>query len=131
MQRIKSYKELDVYKLAMDAAMEVFELTKYFPKEERYSLTDQVRRSTRSVCANIAEAWRKRRYRAAFIAKLNDAETEASETQVHLEISCRCTYLRRDIVDRLDDTYEHIMAQLINMIQGADHWVINSRSQDH
>lgn len=129
MQRIKSYKELDVYKLAMDTAMKVYELTKYFPKEERYSLTDQVRRSTRSVCTNIAEAWRKRRYRAAFIAKLNDAETEACETQVHLEISCRCTYLQREIVDILDDTYEHIMAQLINMIQGADHWVINSRSQ--
>ena len=111
MQRIKSYKDLDVYKLAMDTAMAIFELTKLFPREERYSLTDQIRRSSRSVCANIAEAWRKRRYRAAFIAKINDAETEACETQVHLEISCRCTYLKREIVERYDDVYEHVMAQ--------------------
>ncbi len=85
---IRHFRELDVYKLAMEAAMEIFELTKVFPAEERYSLTDQVRRSSRSVCANIAEAWRKRRYPAAFAARLSDAEAEAAESEVWLEI-CR------------------------------------------
>lgn len=80
MKAIKSYKQLNVYRNAFDAAMRIFELTKHFPTEEKYSLVDQVRRSSRSVCTNISEAWRKRRYKAAFISKLNDAETEASET---------------------------------------------------
>lgn len=71
---IKSHKDLRVYQMAFQAAMEIFELSKKFPPEEKYSLTDQIRRSSRSVCANLAEAWRKRRYKAAFIAKLNDSE---------------------------------------------------------
>ncbi len=81
-ERIKSYRDLRVYQNAMEAAMEIFELTKGFPLEEKYSMVDQVRRSSRSVCTNISEAWRKRRYRAAFVAKLSDAESEACETQV-------------------------------------------------
>ncbi len=109
--------------------MTVFDLTKSFPTEERYSLTDQIRRSTRSVCTNIAEAWRKRRYRAAFISKLNDAETEARETQVHLDFSLRCGYLEQSTTEHLDNTCEQIMAQLIVMIQGADHWVVNAKSK--
>lgn len=80
-RRIRSHAELEVYRLAFQAAMEIFELSKAFPVEERYSLTDQIRRSSRSVCANVAEAWRKRRYHAAFIAKLSDSEAEAAETQ--------------------------------------------------
>jgi len=79
---IRSYKELRVYQNAMDVAMRIFELTKAFPTEEKYSMVDQMRRSSRSVCANLAEAWRKRRYKAAFVAKLSDAESEACETQV-------------------------------------------------
>jgi len=79
-ERINSYKELRVYRNAMDAAMRIFELTKAFPPEEKYSMVDQMRRSSRSVCANLAEAWRKRRYKAAFVAKLSDAESEACET---------------------------------------------------
>jgi len=71
-EKIKSYKDLNVCQNAMDAAMEIFELTKSFPPEEKYSMVDQMRRSSRSVCANLAEAWRKRRYRAAFIAKMSD-----------------------------------------------------------
>lgn len=78
---VVGHQELDVYKKAFDAAMQIFELSKDFPKEETYSLTDQIRRSSRSVCANLAEAWRKRRYEAAFIAKLSDSEGEAAETQ--------------------------------------------------
>jgi four helix bundle protein len=76
---IQSHRELEVYQLAFETAMRVFELSKSFTKEERYSLTDQIRRSSRSVCANLAEAWRKRRYEGAFLLKLNDAEAEAAE----------------------------------------------------
>jgi len=89
MGTIRHFRELDVYKMAMEAAVEIFEMTKGFPPEERYSLTDQVRRSSRSVCANIAEAWRKRRYPNAFVSKLSDAEAEASETGVWLEFAVR------------------------------------------
>ena len=85
--KIESYRNLRVYQAAIKAAMQIFEITKKFPVEEKYSMTDQVRRSSRSVCSNIGEAWRRRRYKAAFIAKLNDSETEATETQVWLELA--------------------------------------------
>ncbi len=78
---ITFHRDLKVYQMAFDAAMKIFEVSKKFPVEERYSLTDQIRRCSRSVCANLAEAWRKRRYVAAFVAKLNDCEAEAAETQ--------------------------------------------------
>ena len=108
----------------MDLAMEIFQLTKTFPNEEKYSLVDQIRRSSRSVCNNIAEAWRKRRYKAAFIAKLSDAETEACETQVSLEFSLRCEYLQREMTDKLDKEYDQVLAQIVSMISGADKWLI-------
>ena len=95
-ERILSHKDLQVYRNAVDAAMEIFELTRKFPPEEKFSMIDQIRRSSRSVCANIAEAWRKRRYKAAFISKLNDAESEACETQVWLELAMRCGYIDPD-----------------------------------
>ena len=113
MSLIKNYRELDVYKNAMETCMKIFELSKRFPTEERYSLTDQIRRSSRSVCANLAEAWRKRRYQAAFIAKLSDAETEAAETQVWAEIAYRsgywpeATYLQFDDVCDKDNGPNH------------------------
>ena len=75
---------MEVYQIAFDVAMKIFELSKNFPKEEKYSLIDQIRRSSRSVCANLAEAWRRRRYKGSFLSKLNDAEAEAAETQVWL-----------------------------------------------
>jgi four helix bundle protein len=84
-ERIRSVKDLIVYRKAFDAAMQIFEISKTFPKEELYSLTDQIRRSSRSVCANISEAWRKRRYKAVFINKLSDSGQEAAETQTWLE----------------------------------------------
>src|SRR6058998_2221632 len=93
MSLIKTFRELEVYRGAMELTMEIFRLTKAFPTEERYSLTDQIRRSSRSVCANLAEAWRKRRYAAAFVSKLNDAEAEAAETQVWIEIAFHSGYL--------------------------------------
>ena len=87
---IKSQFELGVNKIAFNVAMRIFEITKSFSKEEKYSLTDQIRHFSRSVCSNISEAWRKRRYQAAFICKLNDSEPEASETQTWIEFSVKC-----------------------------------------
>jgi four helix bundle protein len=94
------HQDLEVYGRAFDAAMEIFELSQRFPKHEVYSLTDQMRRSSRSVCANLAEAWRKRRYTATFISKLSDAEAEAAETQVWLHFAVHCGYLDRETGER-------------------------------
>jgi len=124
-ERINSYKELRVFENAMSAAMKIFELTKSFPPEEKYSMVDQMRRSSRSVCSNIGEAWRKRRYKAAFIAKLSDAESEACETQVWIEFAKRCEYLKDEICNELDEDYDQIMGQIVNMINEADKWLIN------
>ena len=122
--KIKSYKELDVFPGAMNLAMDIFEITGYFPKEEQYSLTDQIRRSSHSVCANISEAWRKRRYKAAFVSKLSDVETEACETQVWIELARRCKYLTDTVASRLDEECDHIIAQLVRMIDEWEKWVI-------
>lgn len=113
--------------MAMEAAMDVFEASKGFPKEEIYSLTDQVRRSSRSVCANLAEAWRKRRYRAAFVSKLCDAEAEAAETQVWMEFAVRCGYLDRDHAGSLYQTYESVQRMLVAMINNPAHWTIGEK----
>lgn len=126
--RINDHKELRVYQNAMEAAMEVFQVTKKFPSEEKYSMVDQMRRSSRSVCANIAEAWRKRRYKAAFIAKLSDAESEASETQVWIEFATKCDYLNINTRDKLDESYNQIIGQLVKMIEDADKWVIKIKT---
>jgi four helix bundle protein len=113
-----------VYKKAVEAAMRIFEITKLFPTEERYSLTDQVRRSSRSVAANIAEAWRKRRYNAAFIAKLNDSEGEAAETQTWIEISVKCSYTTREAGTDLFNEYNEIIAMLTAMQNNPEKWVL-------
>ena len=126
MARIQSYKELRVYQAAMEAAMRIFELTKHFPVEEKYSLTDQIRKASRSVCANVGEAWRKRRYRAHFISKLSDSEGEAEETRVWLEFSWRCGYLSKTEAADLDQQYDRIIAQLVNMIDRPEQWIINT-----
>ncbi len=123
-KNIRDFRELRVYDTAMDGAMEIFRITSDFSKEEKYSLTDQVRRSSRSVCANIAEAWRKRRYRAAFIAKLSDAESEAAETQVWVEFSRKCGYLTDDKALEMNAVYDHVISCLVKMIQNADDWTI-------
>ena len=127
MSHISSYKELRVYKAAMDAAMRIFEISKRFPTEERYSLTDQIRRASRSVCSNIGESWRKRRYRTAFVSKLSDSETEAEETRVWLEISWRCSYISKSEADDLDCIYDRILAQLVTMIDRPEQWLIKPR----
>ncbi|MBI4645342.1 MAG: four helix bundle protein [Bacteroidia bacterium] len=126
---IKSYRELRVYQLAFETAMEIFIMTKKFPPEEKYSLTDQMRRSSRSVCMNIGEAWRKRRYKAAFIAKLSDSETEACETQISLEFAYRCSYISEETFHVFYDKYEKIISQLIIMIDDADKWTIKPKER--
>jgi four helix bundle protein len=118
-ERIKNYSELRVYRSAFEAAMRIFEITKGFPREERYSLIDQVRRSSRSVCTNIDEAWRKRRYEAHFVSKLSDAESEAEETRVWLAFALSCKYADSETVADLDVIYDRILAQLVTMISSA------------
>lgn len=120
--RIQSHRDLIVWQKAMDAAMRVFEVTKSFPVEERYSLTDQMRRASRSVAAQIAEGWRRRRYRAAFINKLSEAEGEAAEMQTHIEIALRCRYLDAATATELDSVYEEIISMLVTMSKTAHKW---------
>ena len=126
--KITRHQELEVYRKAFAAAMLIFELTKRFPKEETYSMTDQIRRSSRSVCANLAEAWRKRRYEAAFIAKLNDAEGEAAETQTWLEFAVKCEYIERDVATELYRSFDEVIAMLVSMAANSKQWVFANKS---
>ena len=126
-ERIRTHRDLDVYQMAFGSSMEIFELTKGFPKAERYALTDQVRRSSRSVCANLAEAWRKRRYQRAFVSKLSDSEAEAAETQVWLEFAVKCNYLDAETARELYTTYDHIQGKLVNMIRRPEQWSLGER----
>jgi four helix bundle protein len=121
---IRTHFELDVYKKSFDAAMRIFELTKSFPKPEQYSLIDQVRRSSRSVCANLAEAWRKRRYQNHFISKLSDAEGEAAETQTWIQFAVKCEFLDREIGVELHQAYDEILRMIVSMIFKSEDWVI-------
>jgi four helix bundle protein len=118
--KIRSVRDLKVYRKSFDLAMEIFELTKKFPKEETYSLTDQIRRASRSVCSNLSEGWRKRRYKAVFMNKLSDSAQEAAETQTWLEFSLHCKYIDEETFKRLDDSYEHVFAMLNSMEKKAD-----------
>ncbi len=122
MEKIRKHTDLNDYKLSFEVGMEVFEISKKFPKEERYSLTDQIRRSSRSVSGNIAEAWRKRRYPKSFVAKLSDSDGESAETQVWLDYALTCNYIEQEEHDKLYDKYEHIMAMLTNMITKPEQW---------
>ncbi|MFO0825366.1 MAG: four helix bundle protein [Gemmataceae bacterium] len=127
MGKITTHRDLDVYVKTFDAAMQIFRLSKAFPKEETYSLTDQVRRSSRSVCANLAEAWRKRRYEAAFIAKLSDVEAEAAETQTWLEFAVQCEYLQKDEATKLYQAYHDILRTVVGMINHPETWILPGR----
>ncbi|MCO6470677.1 MAG: four helix bundle protein [Saprospiraceae bacterium] len=104
--------------------MHVFEISKSFPVEERYSLTDQIRRSSRSVSGNIAEAWRKRRYEKSFVNKLNDSEGEAAETQNWLDFAMACKYITQEDYNILNNKYEHIISMLVKMIHESEKWTI-------
>jgi four helix bundle protein len=119
---IADFRELRVYKAAFTAAMRIFQLSKSWPAEERYSLTGQIRRRSRSVCANTAEGWRKRRYQAAFVSKVSDADTEAGETLVWLDFAKDCGYLSPEHWQELTESYNHICAQLVTMINQSEMW---------
>jgi four helix bundle protein len=121
---VRTHRDLEVYQLAFGAAMEVFNLSKVFPTEERYSLTDQIRRSSRSVCSNVAEAWRKRRYEAAFVSKLNDSEAEAAETQTWIEFAVKCEYVDRRTARELYRKYNQILGKLVTIIGRPEPWLM-------
>ena len=121
---ITNHHELQVYKRAFAAAMDVFKVSRQFPREEMYSLTDQVRRASRSVNANIAEAWRKRRYEAHFVSKLSDSETEAAETQVWIEFAVHCGYLTSGAAKGLYHAYNEVISMLVSMINNPDPWLL-------
>ena len=122
MPLVQSFKELRVYSLGFEAAMRIFEISKHWPKDERYSLTDQIRRSSRSVCGNIAEAWRKRLYVPHFVSKLSDASAEAAETQVWLEFAHKCGYLDTPILAELERAYNQLGGGLVKMMSEAETW---------
>jgi four helix bundle protein len=119
---IKSHEELKVWQTAMDLSMQVFWGSRRFPAEEKYSLTDQIRRASRSVAGQIAEAWRKRRYPASFVSKLTDAEAEAAETQTWIEVARRCKYWKDADALQLKESYESLLAQLVPMATHPDPW---------
>lgn len=121
---VKTHFDLEVYQQAYDLAQRLYEFSKSFPKHEMYSLTDQMRRSSRSVAANVAEAWRKRRYEAAFISKLGDSEAEAAETQTWIHFAVGCGYLDRDEAAKLFREYDSILAKLVSMITNASKWTL-------
>lgn len=120
---IKTHEDVIIYQKAFEASMTIFELSKTFPIEERYSLTDQIRRSSRSVCANFAEAWRKRRYGKSFVAKLNDCEAEAAETQVWLKYAVKCNYLSKEKGRELYRIYNYVLGGLVKMIIFPNNWL--------
>jgi four helix bundle protein len=124
MKIFRSHKELEVYQLAFKTSMEIFNTSKSFPRDEIFSLTSQIRRSSRSVSANIAEAFRKRRYEKAFIAKLSDSEAEAAETQVWLDYCLACEYISESIHQKLFIDYDNIIGKLVNMINQPEKWSI-------
>ena len=124
MEIIKSHRELRVYQLAFGSAMKIYSVTKTFPKEETYSLTDQIRRSSRSVCSNIAEAFRRRKYPKSFSSKLNESEAEAAETQNWLDFALACNYITPEYNQELDKEYENIIGMLVNMQRHPDKWGI-------
>lgn len=120
--KIRSHEDLRVYQVAYKLAMEIFETTKNYPKEERYSLIDQMRRSSRSICANIAEAFRVRRYPNHFISKMSISECEAAETQVWIRFSYDCGYIDKEKFDYLFIQYNNVVGMLVNMIREPEKW---------
>jgi four helix bundle protein len=125
--RIEEHRDLKVYRRAFEAAVGLYDLSESFPRKEMFSLTDQMRRSSRSVCANMAEAWRRRRYEAASISKLNDAETEAGETQVWIEFAVRHRFLQPETGEKMFQEYNEIISMIVKMINNPQDWVLKPR----
>lgn len=126
MAKIIRHSDLRVYQLAFQSAMSIFHVSKSFTAEEKFSLTDQIRRSSRSVAANIAEAWRKRRYEKSFIAKLSDAEAEAAETQTWLDFAKACGYIEEQQWTDLIEKYEYLISMLVKISNSPENWVKNA-----
>ncbi len=122
--KVVSHEDLLVYQRAFALAMRLFECSKSFPPTERYALTDQIRRSSRSVCANLAEAWRKRRYRATFLSKLTDVEAELAETQTWLRFAEHCAYLSSEEVAALHADYDAVARTIANIASHVDAWLL-------
>lgn len=122
---ITRYWQLDVYKLAKEGRQRIYDVSRKFPQEEMYSLTNQIRKASRSVCSHIAEAWGRRPYRADFVNKLNMAESEALETQSWLENAVECRYISQDVATELFQLYDRIVGALVSMQTSPDRWVIN------
>jgi four helix bundle protein len=123
MAKINTFRDLIVYQLSFQLAMEIFELTKTFPKEEKYSLTDQIRRSSRSVSANIAEAWAKKLYPKHFVSKLTDSLGEAYETEVWLDYSLACGYINQERYTHLTEKYTEVTKMLNGMILNPEKFI--------
>jgi four helix bundle protein len=123
-RKVESHEDLDVYRLAFKAACRIFELSKRFPREETYALTDQIRRASRAVCSGIAEGWRRRRYVAAFVNKLNEAEGEGAETQVWAAFALECGYMTEQEYEEIREMYDHILRMLVKMISHPEPWLI-------
>jgi four helix bundle protein len=121
-EKIRTHRDLKVFLISFEAGMDIYNLTKSFPKEETYSLTDQIRRSSRSVSGNLAEAFRKRKYPKAFVAKLTDSEGEAAETQVWLDYALKCGYITVETHLNINDKYDHIIAMIVNMTNKPENW---------
>lgn len=126
--RIRTHRDLIVYQKSFAAGKRIFELSTTFPREEIYSLTDQVRRSSRSVSANIAEAWRKRRYEKHFCSTLNTAEAEAAETQVWIEYAAAHGYLVAETTQQAIEFYDEILRMIVAMIYESDKWCVDFKS---
>jgi four helix bundle protein len=117
---IKHFRDLEVYQPAFEVAMRIFEITKTFPVDEKRSMVDQIRRSSRPVCSNLAEGWRKRKYKAVFVNKITDSMEEASETQTWLQFSFACNYISKDLFKELDEECEKIISMLNSVERNAD-----------
>ena len=124
MERILSHRELRIYKFSFELAMRTFELSKSFPNEEKFSLTNQIRRSSWSVSGNISEAWRKRRYPKSFVSKLSDSEAEAAETQNWLDFALACNYIYKNKHQNIDEEYNHVLSMLVKMINKPEQWKV-------
>lgn len=124
-ERYRSHKDLRVFQLSYELAMEIFRISKSFPAVEKFSLTSQIRNSSRSVSANLTEAFRKRRYPKAFISKLSDAETEAAETQTWLEFARDCDYITTEQCESFCKQYDNVIGMIVNMIHSPEKFVIN------
>ncbi len=122
MAKIATHRDLRVYQASFQASMAIYQLSKSFPPEEKFSLTDQVRRSSRSVCANLAEAFRKRRYPKNFVSKLSDCEAEAAETHVWLDFALACDYVTIEEYEKLYKEYDMILGMLVRMIVEPEKW---------